>query len=323
MTQAPCKVGILSNAQAGRNKREGLGAIEAAVAAHPGVLHARPDDVEGVSGALRGFAEAGVGVVIINGGDGTIQTVLTALLARRPFAELPYVGIFPGGTTNLIAEDVGLRGRPKSALSRLLRCAAAGGIEKLATERAIIRMIPATGVAPVYGAFFGAGAISRGIEYCRETVDATGRRRSNAAFLGAILGLGLPWRSEGRRRIWHGEAMGLVTDGEAVPGQEYLLAMVTTLDKFPLGSRPYWGKGPGGLRFSSVAYPTQRFARYALGMMFGGPNRSLPEPAFVSRNAETVFLDLWSAFTLDGEMFEPVPGDPVRLEVGGRIRFVQ
>jgi diacylglycerol kinase (ATP) len=73
------KIGLISNPRSQRNRR-GLDGIHRAVADAPEVIHIATDGCPDVDGALREFARQDVGLLLINGGDGTVQTVLTRLL---------------------------------------------------------------------------------------------------------------------------------------------------------------------------------------------------------------------------------------------------
>ena len=71
--------------------------------------------------ALRTIARVRPKVLVINGGDGTVQAALTELhngghFAMRP----PPVAVLPNGKTNLIALDLGAQGDPIEALERLI-----------------------------------------------------------------------------------------------------------------------------------------------------------------------------------------------------------
>ena len=72
--------------------------------------------------ALRTIARVKPKVLVINGGDGTVQAALTELLPWRPFRRQtpPPVAVLPNGKTNLIAHDLGAAGDPIEALERVL-----------------------------------------------------------------------------------------------------------------------------------------------------------------------------------------------------------
>ena len=63
-------------------------------------------------------------VLVINGGDGTVQAALTEIYNGGHFGDAPPpVAVLPSGKTNLIALDLGARGDPIEALERLIELA--------------------------------------------------------------------------------------------------------------------------------------------------------------------------------------------------------
>src|SRR5262245_66341587 len=117
------RAGLISNPLSQRNRLR-LQALREVVAGHPDLLHEELDSVDATADVLRDFARREVGLVIVSGGDGTVQKVLTELLNGQEFDPLPPVAVLPGGMTNLIATDVGLRGDPAQSLVKLCRAAA-------------------------------------------------------------------------------------------------------------------------------------------------------------------------------------------------------
>ena len=98
------RIGLLSNPGSTRN-RVGMAAIEALAERTPEILHCRFEPALGFGPPLQSFAAAGCDLVVVSGGDGTVQGVLTELLAHHPFAELPALAILPRGMANMTATD--------------------------------------------------------------------------------------------------------------------------------------------------------------------------------------------------------------------------
>ena len=99
------KIGLISNPRSQRNRR-GLDAIGAVIADSADVIHVATDTCRELDQVLAEFARRDVGVVLINGGDGTVQTVLTCLFEAPSFERLPYVAILPRGMANTTAAVV-------------------------------------------------------------------------------------------------------------------------------------------------------------------------------------------------------------------------
>ena len=88
--------------------------------------------------------------------------------------------------------------------------------------------------------------------------------------------------------------------------------------------RPFWGRGPGGIRFTvlrpgALTYPRQ-VARVLTGRVPKGS--SAPDSPYFSRNVERVELTLDCGITLDGEIFAPHPRRHATLVADHRVRFL-
>ena len=115
-------VGLLTNPRSGGNKK-GLTEIHDLLAKWPDVLHQEAFTPDGMTEALVDFSRNGVDLVVINGGDGTVQAVLTAIGRDEIFARPPLLALLCAGTTSMLPRDVGVKGTPAVALQRILKWA--------------------------------------------------------------------------------------------------------------------------------------------------------------------------------------------------------
>lgn len=325
--QAACAgglpVGIISNPHSGRNRRR-PGRVERIVADHPGVHHCLTRSADDIPAALARLAERGVGVLAINGGDGTVGQVLGRLLEAGPFERLPLIVLLPGGTTNMNVGDVGLRGSLERAVQRLCDWAEQGLGRCRLLRRAVLRVQPAPDSAAVYGMFFGAGAIIQGIEYCQREVHTRG--------IGNEIGPGLAmartlWGIARRdpRFVRPVTAAVAFDGGPERPPEDILLLLSSTLERLFLGMRPWWGDGDGPLHTTLVRHDAPRLIRNLPALLRGRPNRHVNETAgYRSRNLDSLQLAMDGPFTLDGELFHASrEAGPVDVRSGGIVTFAR
>lgn len=300
---------MISNPTSGRNARRGLLAgIERILAAHPAVAHHRHSSYAGIATATREAAGDGAEVIVVNGGDGTVQAVLTGLLTA-PAASLPVLAVLAGGTTNTTARNVGYGGKPLAALQRLLAASADGTLAGTVESHAVVRADFEAG--PQYAMMFGAGGVYSGIMFAREQLASRGMRGQLGAGLALATFLAKALSGEGGT-LFPPLHAAVEVDGTTLPPTPYFGMLVSTIDRQFLGVSPYWGEGPGRLRFSAMRYRPDHLGRAIVPALRGRPSPWLvPEFGYRSANADRVDLDFAGGFTLDGELFAPTARERV------------
>jgi diacylglycerol kinase family enzyme len=68
----------------------------------------------------------GVDVVVVLGGDGTVNEVANGMLSHGPDERLPALGVVPGGSANVFARALGSSRNPEDATAALLAAVRAG-----------------------------------------------------------------------------------------------------------------------------------------------------------------------------------------------------
>ncbi len=330
------RLGLLSNCRAGLKKGH-LGALGRVLKAAPDVVHIETAGSEEVPEALARLARQEVTVLAVNGGDGTLQHVLTEVLSSNIFETLPCIAPLCGGRTNMSAHDIGSRGKPAAGLATLMSSVQANTLGQRIVERPVLRIDCGPHQRPQYGMFFGAGVIQRALAFKHQLYP---QQRLQGLF-GAGLFLGGTLL-----RIACGAQTGLLTPDEigiglhAEHGEQYVndecvplahlererfqLLMATTLARLFLRIRPFWGREDAAVRFTSIAARAKRSLPAVLKILRGlPPAPSISASGYCSRNVESVTLHMDCGFTIDGELFDPEPGRTVRLEADHRLRFVR
>lgn len=311
------RIGVISNPRSERAAR-GIAEIRAFSAGRAEILHREPGDRAQLSETLREFAAAGVEVLAIHGGDGTIQTVLTALLGEGAFPVPPKLAILPGGMTNLIAIDVGVRGSPADALARL---AAARDLGAQTVRRPVLRL-EGTGERPLYGMFLATAAVVRATELNRDSLHRLGIRDPLAiALIVVSLWLKYLFRRGRPNAFFRGDPIGIRLDGGADLRGDRFMLVASTLEKLVFGMRPWWGRERGAIHLTLLDFPPRAFARVVASLLRGKLPADLPAN-YRSHNADRIELDLDCPLTLDGEMIRP-EGRPVILSAADVVDFVR
>src|SRR5262249_50035180 len=139
------------------------------LARYPEIVHVETHAQEDAPSALRELAEAGVEILVVNGGDGTLQRTLTEVLGpTSPFrsdgrpAELPIIAPLRTGRTSMSAYDIGSPRDARVAIDRLVARERAGRIDDALVRRAALRMTLEPDGVERWGTFFGVGVIYRG-----------------------------------------------------------------------------------------------------------------------------------------------------------------
>lgn len=316
------RIAILSNTLSHLN-RDSLPGIREITREQADIVHREIRDMDEIPAILDEFARLRPDLLIVNGGDGTVDAAATYIINEAPFAMPPPIAILPGGKTNMTAADLGARGRPDEMLKGLIARARSGGIAEVTEPRTLLKLEWRPDEMPLSGFFFGTAAIVRGIEYCRRKIYPLGLPNVLSHFLAIVMLVGMivsPWRR--RDSPMRAEAIGLLSDGDAAEPGAYFMLTVTTLDSLLLGIRPFSRDGEGSLKLTTIEHSVGAVLRAGWAILRGKAGES-PVAGMSCRRAGRIELELDCPFTLDGELFQPLPGRPVILSAGGTLPFVR
>jgi diacylglycerol kinase family enzyme len=268
---------------------------------------------------MSSFATAGVELLVINGGDGTLQKALTHILGAEESGWRPLLAPLRAGRTNTSALSLGADRNPARGLTAILQAVRSGVVAERVHQRPVMRAdLGSDGVQ--YGMFFGAGMLYAAINVTHEKFpDGRAQGHLGASLTTAALAARVVLGRYGG--VLSPEKMQVAIDGEPVQPREFLMVMATTLDRLFLRMRPFWGSEDGPLRFSTIA-ARPRGLRNVMRMLRGLPP-SRPDEGCISHNVEQVVLGLDGGMTVDGELFGPQPGRTVELSAEQRVCFVR
>jgi len=311
------QTGLIRNPRSRRNRRSGARSGDSV----GDILVAEPDTVEALTEVLRDFAKREVGLVIVDGGDGTVREVLTALPGA--YGEfLPRLAVLASGTTNLIAADVGAGRSDPSTIQMLATISrAAGPVQRRST---LAVSWPDGSHRTVHGMFVGAAAFTRATEISVHLVRQ-GRIEESAGVAATLMSaIAQTFAGPARERWLKGDPMSVTLAGRPTETAPRFILLATTLHKLVLGIWPFWSdeNASGPVRYLDVLAPPRRLVAALPAVMRGRSQAWMGPAGYRSGTAASLDLALSEPFVIDGEVFHPGPGGTVRLSAGPELEFL-
>jgi hypothetical protein len=314
-------VGVLNNLRAGRSRKQVAQVLEV-LRRYPDVVHVETESVRVLPEALGDLTRREVDLLVVNGGDGTLQYVLSELLDSADLPALRFVAPLRGGRTNMTSSDLGADPHPGRGLAGLLQSIAEGSLDRRLVPRPVLRVESSRRSSVQHGMFFGAGMIQRAVSLVHRAFPPGQQGVFGAGLVTAALIAKVFTRpSDG---ILMPDKAAITVDDRPLSDSEFYLLIASSLEHLFLRMNPFWGTGPGGVRTTAIASRATRSLRAAAGILRGKPKPFVnPENGFESVNAHCVQIRMGCGFTIDGEIFPAEPDEVVRLTADRRITFVR
>lgn len=312
------RVGLLLNPLSGRIRKR-IDVVRHMLTEIPAATCREATNALEIGAAVDAFLQADIDLLVIIGGDGTVQAVLTHLFTTRP-AKWPVLTIVPGGTTNMTALDLGIHDKPEVILQRLSNC-----LSKRATPVLLQRpvlCIEQPGATKIYGMFFGVGLIAHAVIFSRSKVKQlgiTGEIYAGIIMLGYLAGVIL-----GRRHgPWAPIQMSITEASGEVRNGTYLLLFASALDRLLFNMRPYWGREQEPLHVTFVEQQRNHPWR-ALWLLLSGHSEAIKEQdGYHSHNTSVLELLMDDDYIIDGEFHRATSQDgPLRISAAGPVTFL-
>ncbi len=321
MTPRP-RVALLSNPRSTGNIAQ-LPKIRAFCAEHPDVFHYEVEHAHQIGEAMKTIARVQPRLLVINGGDGTVQAALTELYNGGHFTGgEPPVAVLPSGKTNLIAIDLGIQGDPVRSLEKLVALARTDFSHSL-VARELIALSHDGEEKPVIGMFLGGAGLADIMLYCRNRIYPLGLPNgishvitAFAVVLRQVVGLKAKFLPPEPQML----KISVRKDG-TLTGKFALLA-VTTLEKLLLSGEIGSG-GNGPLKFVAVEQNPASLLRAFVASLRGRLGKSPLAGVHVEEADEISIEGEASEVILDGETFRADIGRPIFLRPARPLSFVR
>ncbi len=318
------RVALLSNPKSTGNIAQ-LPRIREYCADHPDVFHYEVEHAFQVGEAMKIIARVRPKLLIINGGDGTVQAALTEIHNGGYFeGEPPPVAVLPSGKTNLIAIDLGARGDPVESLEKLIGLAQ-GDLKPYTVARELIalRRGDQHGV-PVIGMFLGGAGLADTMLYCRDKIYPLGLPNGLAHVITAgalLMKMFLKLKGSFLPPDPSPVSVSVSDEGTTLNGRFSLLA-VTTLDKLLLSS-DVGREGRRALKLLAVEEQPMSLLRGLAASIAGKLGQSVLRGVHFEEADEITIEGESSNLILDGETFRAETGNPIHLRLAHPLSFVR
>ncbi len=231
------------------------------------------------------------GWVIIEGGDGTTQGILTAFFNHfEPDKTMPRFSLLPGGMTNQVAKNIGLKAFTARGVEALLR----HPHDRKQTQMPLIK-VSCVAFPDLYGFLFSTGGVPMVTKYTKDELHSRGIGGSVAVVGGIIKGI-----SGKNDSVLRPTEIAVQLNGKKLEGS-HLGTLVTTLPSLLLGLDPFWGRGDGALRMTYVDGGAKHLAAHVTALWAGRKRTDRRADGLHSFRTDALLYDYNGPIVLDGE----------------------
>ncbi|WP_339707075.1 diacylglycerol kinase family protein [uncultured Sphingosinicella sp.] len=316
-------VALLSNPRSTGNKSV-LPRIREFVAQHPNIFHYEVGDISEVPDALAMIARVKPAVLVINGGDGTVQAALTEIYNGHHFkGAVPPLAVLPNGKTNLIALDLGAGANPVEALSNILKIVETG-VDPHVVARQLIALSDGIAARPVFGMFLGGAGLAEAILFCRNKIYPLGLPNWVSHLIATIVviasvlvGAGARWNPVRPSPM----RVSLQRDGVPVEGS-FLVLMVTTLERLLLNFATPFSDRAGPLKLMAIEQRRATVLKALVSALAGRLGSARFNGLHLRRGDEIRIEGKRASVILDGELYEAGEGHSIVLTPTAPVSFL-
>ncbi|WP_340264405.1 diacylglycerol/lipid kinase family protein [Sphingobium mellinum] len=317
------RVALLSNPKSTGN-RQTLPRVRSYCANNPDIFHYEVEQVEQIGRALQTIARVDPAVIVINGGDGTVQAALTELYQGEHFkGRVPPIAVLPNGKTNLIALDLGIHGDPIKALERIVQIAKVGLDDHVVARELIALSDGAADTRPVLGMFLGGAGLADYMLYCRNQIYPLGLSNGLshlltviAVLVSLVFGIRARFLPQSSRPV----RISLIRDGQLAG--RFAVLIVTTLERLLLGVQPGDSRR-GNMKLMAVDQSLPALLRLGWASITRRVGKAQMQGIHLEQGDVIRIEGDHSSVILDGELFQASEGKPIVLRSTEPVPFLR
>ncbi len=271
-----------------------------------------------LTSAVHLIREEEINFLMINGGDGTLQRLITELIRELPEDSLPIIIPLRGGTANMVAGNIGVRKNPLDTVRILMRY-----VDDYSEGRESMQVLPVMPLKVVdrnngtrYGFAFMNGLIYKIQDLFTKQENPTFSTVVN--LVTTTIG-GYAIGNPRIRKYYSKIDADLYVDGKRYPEDRYLLMIAAVFQRLLLWFRPFYSPGTKGVSkfyFAASACDPWTMIRNLRAFTTG---REVPPRTFNSP-AGQVQIKAECGYALDGELIRDRYTD-VTIDQGPQMKF--
>lgn len=275
-------------------------------------VHHHTKSTADLSRLFKDSASTGLQHLIIEGGDGTVRTVLSALLNTYDKTQmLPAISILPRGTTNQIARNLGVK-KPAD-----LTAVFNGKFQSISVPMVKIK---SKALETQYGFLFSTGALPHVSRFTQDKINSKGVG-GGTAVVGAVLkavtsdkaALMPPNKHRLKGKTSH-KVQTIINHNGPVLG-----TLMTTLPTLMMGLDPFWGEEDAPLRVTWAEAESAKLGRTVAGV-WAGRKRNRAVDGYHSHNVNKLSLRTKAPATLDGDFLD-IAGKKLKISASRPVTF--
>lgn len=266
-------------------------------------------DIDDLYRVIEDFKSRDIEILAISGGDGTIHCTLTALIKIYGEKPLPRVSLLRGGTLNIIASTMGIKGNNEKLMSKLL-IRYHEGPEKMAVKK--LRLMK---INEEYGCIFGIGFVYRFMEEYYKNFSLSPFMAVQTTFWMVMSAL---FNGKKTQNVFAPFEAKVMVNGKAWVFNTYTGVLAGSIRQIGLECDAFRHMLTQNEKFHAMGMnlTARELLPHIRKIYFGKP---LNCPDVLDEPADTmeIFLNQPMGYTIDGEMLPPT--DKFRISVGPEI----
>lgn len=317
--RAVCLAAI-TNPDAGRNRSDP--AVERSLLGRPEIPRLIYRGGEELTTQIAALVAQGITDLLVDGGDGTVSAVTSAVLHLPPGIPRPRLTLSPSGTTNLIALQLGATVPRDEIADRLLR-SPIGKLTEATVWRSPLTIEREGQDETLHGYLLGGASFLDGTLLTRRRVNTLGFTQQLGIVGGIVASLILATCGPDRAAFRNGAPIIVESEKERLPGDRQFLLLLTALDRLLPWLSPFWGEGTGPIQWLNVSAPASKLIRALPKVLRGTPAPWMEHAGYRSGRSNCLTLRTQCQLILDGEVISPGPAGRLTISAAPPIAFMR